>query len=391
MAAQLPENLIYAINKYLEGTASDREREQVNSWYRSFNDEEVEIPANSLDMKDQIDTRLKLRLKEVMENSDKKEINVYPLRRILIRRIALAAAVILIISTGAYFFLQRSADLKAGKKANPGKELILSSSDKIMLTLQDGSQISLSDAALGEVIKQHGFTVSKIADGQFIYKLLNSGAVKGSVIGSNKIETPIGGQAQVSLPDGSIILINASSSFKFPVDFAVNDFDTDLNGEAYFEVRPNKSRKFRVRSGRQVTEVLGTRFNIQAYPDEPFISTTLLEGSIRITDLGNNNSQLLKPGQQASFNKTFQVTDAEDSEAIAWTEGYFHFNNAGIKTVMRELERWYGIRVRYEGELTSQKFEGSIDKSLTLQQVLTILEKSQVHFRVNEKEVLVMP
>ncbi|SDM43048.1 FecR protein [Daejeonella rubra] len=391
MATQLPDNLINAIASYLEGTATPKEKEQVNRWYSSFNDEDVEIPSNSLDMKDQVDSRLRLRLKEAMDHSDEKEIKIYPLRSTWILRIASVAAVIFIISTGAYFFMQRSADLKAVKMPNPIKEGISRPADKVMLTLQDGSEISLSDAAIGEVIRQTGFTISKIADGKFEYDLLNSQNVKGSISASNKIETPIGSQIQIRFPDGSQVWINASSSLQFPINFSDNDFDTDLNGEAYFEVTPNKSRKFRVKSGRQVTEVLGTRFNIQAYLNEPSIITTLFEGSIRITDPGNNNSQLLKPGQQARLSKTFQVTDSDASQAIAWTEGYFHFNNAGIKTVMHELERWYDIRVRYEGELTKQKFEGSIDKKLTIQQVLAILGKSQVHFRINGKELVVMP
>lgn len=391
MAMQLPENLIKIISRYLEGTATPEEEEQVNRWYSSFNDEEVEIPSNSLGMKDQIDTRLKLRLKEMMDNSYEKEIKVYPLRRTLLMRITAAAAVIFIISTGTYFFLHRSTDIQIVKKAKPVKDDIVRFENKVILTLQDGSKISLTDAAKGEVIRQNGFTITKIADGQFVYNLLDSSDAKDSPLALNTIETPKGGQVRVEFPDGSQVWINASSSFQFPVLFSNNEFNTDLNGEAYFEITPNKLRKFRVRSGRQITEVLGTRFNISAYRDEPSISTTLLEGSIRITDLYTKKLQLLKPGQQARLNKTLQVSDTEASEAIAWTEGYFHFNNADIKTVMRELERWYGITVRYEGELTKQKFEGAIDKKLSLQQVLGILEKSEVHFKVKGKEVTVMP
>jgi hypothetical protein len=391
MAKQLPDNLISAINKYLEGTATPEEKEQINRWYSSFNDEVVEVPSNNLNMEEEIDTRLKLRLKEMMDNSYEKEIKIYTLRRRLLLRIASAAAVIFIISIGAYFYLHRPTDIQVVKKVKPLKEGIVRFENKVILTLQDGSRISLTDAAKGEVIRQNGFTITKIADGQFVYNLLNSSGAKDPNLALNKIETPKGGQVRVKFPDGSQVWINAASSVRFPVLFSNSEFNTDLNGEAYFEVTPNKSRKFRVRSGRQITEVLGTRFNIKAYLDEPFISTTLLEGSIRITDLTNNNSQLLKPGQQVRLEKTLNVLDTEARDAIAWTEGYFQFNNADIKTVMRELERWYGITVRYEDELPKQKFEGAIDKKLSLQQVLGILEKSEVHFRIKGKEVVVMP
>lgn len=391
MAKQLPDNLISAINKYFEGTATPEEKEQINRWYSSFNDEVVEVPSNNLNMEEEIDTRLKLRLTEMMDNSYEKEIKVYTLRKRLLLRIASAAAVIFIISIGAYFYLHRPTDIQVVKKVKPLKEGIVRFENKVILTLQDGSRISLTDAAKGEVIRQNGFTITKIADGQFVYNLLNSSGAKDPNLALNKIETPKGGQVRVKFPDGSQVWINAASSVRFPVLFSNSEFNTDLNGEAYFEVTPNKSRKFRVRSGRQITEVLGTRFNIKAYLDEPFISTTLLEGSIRITDLTNNNSQLLKPGQQVRLEKTLNVLDTEARDAIAWTEGYFQFNNADIKTVMRELERWYGITVRYEDELPKQKFEGAIDKKLSLQQVLGILEKSEVHFRIKGKEVVVMP
>jgi len=390
MGTQVSEDLVTVINKYLEGTATPKEVEQVNLWYGSFNDEEIEVPTNNLDMENLTDTRLKLRLQEVVNHSYSQETKIVFLRRTWLTRVAAAAAIIFIISTGTYFFLHRSTDTPLVKRSERIKDNPARLKNKVVLTLQDGSKISLTDVAKGEVIKQNGFTVTKAADEQLVYQLLNSSS-KETRSALNKIETPHGGQVRVTFPDGSTVWINASSSFQFPVLFSDTEFNTDLKGEAYFEVKPNKLRKFRVRSGMQITEVLGTRFNICAYPDEPSVSTTLLEGSIRITDLRYNRSQLLKPGQHATLNKTLQVSNSEDQDAIAWTQGFFHFNNADIKTVMRELERWYGITVRYEGALTSQNFEGSIDKKLTLQQVLGILEKSEVHFKVKGKEVIVMP
>ncbi len=388
---QIPENLIPAINKYLKGTATAEEAEQVNLWYGSFNDEEVEVHSDRQDMKTDIDARLKARLQEAIDRSYAGEAKIVPLRRPWLTKAAAAAAIIFIISTGTYFFLHRSADIQVAEKVNPLKADSLRFQNKVVLSLQDGSKISLTDAAIGEVIKQDGFTITKTADEQLIYELLNSTGSNEAITAFNTIETPNGSQVQVTFPDGSKVRINAASTLHFPVHFSDGEFNTDLNGEAYFEITPNRSRKFRVRSGMQITEVLGTRFNVRAYRDEPSTITTLLEGSIRITDLRNNKSQLIKPGQQAAWSETLRVSDIDAEEAIAWTEGYFHFSNAGIKTVMGELERWYGIKVRYEGGLTTQKFEGSIDKKLSLQQVLGILEKSEVHFKVRGQEVTVMP
>jgi hypothetical protein len=332
-----------------------------------------------------------MRLKAVTEHPGVREIELYPRRRHMLLRIAAAAAIVCIISTAIYFLIQTSGDQRLVKKNRPVKEDARQFENKITLTLQDGKRIALADAPVGRISSQGGFTISKTADGDLTYTLLNSPGAQQTSLASNTITTPSGSKVRLTLPDGSKVSINASSSFRFPVAFSGNEFNTNLDGEAYFEVSPNKSRKFKVRSAMQIVEVLGTRFNIRAYRDEPVINTTLLEGSIRITDLTSNNSQLLKPGQKSAFSKTLQISDAETEGAIAWTEGYFQFDNADIKTVMRELERWYGIKVNYEGKLTSQKFEGAIDKNLELQQVLGILQKSQVHFKVEGKVVTVLP
>lgn len=391
MAKHLPENLIQAVNKYLEGTATPKEKEQIDLWYKSFNDEMVEVPSTSLDMKEQIDNRLKFRLKELVNKSYEKEAKVYPLHKTFFRKVSTAAAIVFIISIGTYFFLKSSTEIQVVKNAKPTESEIAGFENKVILTLQDGSKISLTDLANGEVIKQNGFAITKTADGEFTYDL--NGLLSSEVpnYSSNKIVTPNGKQIQIKFPDGTQVWINASSSFRFPVLFSKNAFNTDLHGEAYFEVKPNKSRKFKVRAGNQVTEVLGTKFNIKTNQNDAIINTTLLEGSILITDLSNNFSQILKPGQQSVLNKILRVSEAEAQDVIAWTGGYFYFNNADIKSVMHDLERWYGITVRYEGELTKQKFEGLIDKKLSLQQVLAILEKSQIHFSINGKEVVVMP
>jgi len=391
MATKVPENLIAIIDKYLEGTATSEEVEMVNSWYTSFYDGEVEVQADSQDMKKQIDARLRIRLKAISEIPNAREIELSPRRISIIPRIAAAAAIICVVSTALYFIFKPFDDPLLVTKNEAPRKYVESLENKITLTLQDGSKISLSDTDSGQVITQSGFTLTKTGTGQFTYALDNTSIEKSRSLLMNTIETPTGSQVQLTLPDGSRVKLNASSSFSFPVAFSANEFETKLIGEAYFEVIPNKVRKFKVRSAMQIVEVLGTRFNISAYRDEPSINTTLFEGSIRITDLNRNNSQLLKPGQRSAFNKEIQISDGGAEGAIAWAEGYFQFDNSDIKSVMRELERWYGIKVRYEGGMTSQKFEGAIDRSLKLEQVLAILEKSQVHFKMEGKVITIMP
>jgi len=160
----------------------------------------------------------------------------------------------------------------------------------------------------------------------------------------------------------------------------------------YFEVSPDKSKIFEVNTRNQVVQVLGTHFNINAYLDEPTVNTTLLEGSVRVSDLRTNISQLLKPGEQSQLSEQIEVINLKNTnEAVAWKEGYFQFDEADIKTVMRQIERWYDVSVVYEGDLPNYRFGGEIERNLSLLQVLKVLEKTKVHFRLEGREVTVMP
>jgi len=195
----------------------------------------------------------------------------------------------------------------------------------------------------------------------------------------------------LNLADGSKVWLNSSSSIRFPIFFSENNREVELKGEAYFEVSKDYNRKFSVRSGIQTVEVLGTQFNINAYSDEKSIKTTLFEGEIRVIDLKTNDSKLLKPGEQSNVDQSIQVRRIDTQTEIAWKEGYFHFKKADIETVMRHLGRWYGVTARYEGNLPEHHFSGAISNSLTLLEVLEILEKSDIHFSLDGKEVVVMP
>ena len=388
MAKQLPESLLGAINRNLDGIATHEDKEQVNEWYHSFNDTDVEIP-NSFDSKDQIDNRLRTRLKQLMGDSDSQEIFIHTHRKILLFKVAAAAIIIFVLSTGTYFFLNRTS-IQLVRRDEFFKNDVVQGGNKTILTLKDGSKISLTDAVNGEIIKQDGISIIKAADGHLIYNVKNSSARANKDLAFNTIETPRGGQYQINLPDGSKVWINAESSLRFPTYFSGSEFNVELIGEAYFEVAPNKLRKFRVKSGKQIVQVFGTHFNVNAYNNELSINTTLLEGSVLISDLTSHESKLLRPGQQARVNKTMKILNVDTQEAIAWKEGYFLFKQADIKTVMRQLERWYNISVRYEDTVSQKRFAGAIPKDLTFLQVMEILKESQLNFRMEGKEVVII-
>src|SRR5690606_13240443 len=153
----------------------------------------------------------------------------------------------------------------------------------------------------------------------------------------NTITTPRGGQYMVVLPDGTKVWLNAASSLRFPTAFTGKERRVELSGEAYFEVAKS-GIPFLVNSAGQQIEVLGTHFNVMAYEDEASIKTTLLEGSVKVSNMKSQISHLLRPGQQSSLSRdgSLKVTEVNTEEAAAWKNGYFIFANENIQSSMKK-------------------------------------------------------
>jgi len=303
-----------------------------------------------------------------------------PARRILPVRRWLgwaAAAAIMMLAASTYFWWhkeQRPAITQVNNKVTPGK-------NKAILTLSDGSAIVLDSA--GRKTFRQGNTAIYQQNGQLQY---NAQGIAPS-LSYNKLTTPRGGQYKVVLPDGSEVWLNAASSLRYPIAFSGNERLVELTGEAYFEVQSSSAMPFRVKVNNTVVDVLGTHFNIMAYDDEQALRTTLLEGSVKV------GSRILHPGQQAvATADQITVLDRVDvQEAIAWKNGIFQFNKASLQVVMRQLSRWYDVEVVYEGKIPDLEFLGKMQRELDLSEVLSILEKSGVRFRVDGRKIIVTP
>ncbi|MGN6511853.1 MAG: FecR family protein, partial [Chitinophaga sp.] len=179
-----------------------------------------------------------------------------------------------------------------------------------------------------------------------------------------------------------------------PTAFAGEVRKVEITGEVYFEVTHDAQKPFRVEvAGRSTVEVLGTSFNISAYADESTIKTTLLEGKVKVAANGNP-AQELRPGQQARQAESGSVTisnDVDPAEVLAWKDGWFQFNQASIPEVMRQLARWYDVEVHYEGAVPDRAYVGRIERSLTLAQVLRVLERSGIHTKIEGKQLTLLP
>jgi transmembrane sensor len=298
-----------------------------------------------------------------------------------------AAAVLLLVSVSIYFFSdQQKSDPIAQMDAaiSPG-------GNNAILTLANGKKIALNDAAKGEISKQSGISVSKSKDGELIYTVVSRGDDELTENTNNTISTPKGGQYTIILSDGTKVMLNSTSSMTFPTSFKATERRVELNGEAYFEVAKDKNKRFRVISGLQMVEVLGTHFNVNAYGDEQTIKTTLLEGAVKVFTA--KESVLIEPGEQAVLDKTDENSIAKRlvniNKETSWINGIFSFEGDDLKSVMRQVARWYDVNVIYVGPISEEKYFGEISRSSKLSEVIKILELNNVHFDVAGKTIKV--
>jgi transmembrane sensor len=303
-----------------------------------------------------------------------------------------AAAVFVLAVIGVYLLVnQQPVELPVAKSDQHITNDILPGGNKAVLTLSNRSDINLESVSNGTIVTEGDTKISKLNDGQLVYNTLEE---KPTQVLYNTVTTPRGGQYQLLLADGSKVWLNSASSIRFPVSFNGNERRVEVSGEAYFEVAKNPSMPFKVDvNGKNEIEVLGTHFNINSYTDEGSIKTTLLEGSVKVTSLKTRESKLITPGQQAQLNTDGQITinKADPDKVMAWKNGYFNVDGADTKTVMQLLSRWYDVDVVYEGAIPQREWGGDIEKNLKLSQMLKILEKNDLHFRLDGRKLVVLP
>lgn len=271
--------------------------------------------------------------------------------------------------------------------AHPGE-------DKASLTLADGTVIVLDSAFGGQLAQQGSSTI--IQDiGSITYSMNRKspaagGQLPGGTTVFNTMRTPRGGQYRLTLADGTRVWLNAESAITFPVAFTGPDRRVKVEGEVYFEVAKDKSKPFRVTAGNTDIEVLGTSFNVNAYRDVGNINTTLLEGSVKI--YAGGEAKILRPGQQAQVSAEHSIAidhSPNIEEVIAWKNGLFYFENAGLEAVMQQLGRWYNVEIVYERTIPGRRFEGKIQRSLELSDVLESLSKNDIHFKIDKNKIVV--
>lgn len=290
--------------------------------------------------------------------------------------------------------------------------------NRATLTLADGRTIDLSEAQTG-IIVGDGI---RYADGSVVLspKDRKSGSREesshtGRATYDLQLSTPQGGTYQIMLADGTKVWLNSASTLKYPSKFIGNERVVELEGEAFFEVRNTKydvqgdsvltsyrvpraseSVPFRVVSKGQTVEVLGTQFNISAYPDESEIKTTLVEGRVKVHLKEQREGLLLNPDEQAILTDAgIQKRQVDIEQFVAWKNGLFSFRETELRMVMSQLSRWYDIAIAYQGDVPPTYYYGAISRNESLAKVLELLQQSGLNFKIeriqNVNRLTVLP
>jgi ferric-dicitrate binding protein FerR (iron transport regulator) len=312
-----------------------------------------------------------------------------------------AAAILLVLAgSGSWLWLHHAA---VPLVANAHLYDVAPGKNGAVLTLADGSTVVLDSLGNGVVATQNG-TKLLLQNGQLAYA---SGDSANGNVGYNKMTTPRGRQFKLMLPDGTKVWLNAASALKYPTAFVKGERRVELEGEAYFEIAKDADKPFYVKINHKTEiQVLGTSFNVNAYADEDFMHTTLLEGAVKVNAF--DQERVLKPGQQAvvaqvaytlspgttvgqpAGNPLISVQQVNPQQFVAWKEGAFDFKTLSLAMVMRQLARWYDVEIVYEKNIPDLEIWGKIQRNLTLVQLLKVLKGMELNFRLEQGRRLVI-
>jgi transmembrane sensor len=381
MPPSLKKDFLKLVEKYLNGTASDEEIDAIEDYYAHFSDD----PDITESFNDEEITALKATLRHNINSHIERNGKpiVVPIYRKTYFRVAASILLFLTISVFVANKLRH-----APVKLQAQNHDLAPGGNRAVLTLANGSKVNLDNIKNGSTTIQPGAHVNKDG-GQLAYKAAadNSGPIQ---VSYNKLTTPRGGQYQLTLADGTKIWLNAASSLKYPTAFSGSERVVELTGEAYFEVAHNAKQPFKVKATGQVVQDIGTQFDVNSYADEDAVTTTLVEGSIKIYSA--KGQTMMKPGQQYLLKNDGSPqlkNDADVDEATAWKNGMFQFDNANIKTIMRQVSRWYNVDVEYRGTVPASTYHGRISRNSNASAVLQILALGGINFTMEGGKIIV--
>ena len=379
----------YLVNRFFEGASSEDERQELADWVnRSASDaalqsvlEEAwrnyEPSAADRQLGEAAMERVYARISEETDRTR---------MRIAWWKPAAAAAVLFLAGLGIWKGTRSAQEPLANVQEEVTND-VMPGGEKAVLTLSNGRQIVLDSAADGLLAQQGGTSVNKLSNGQLVYD--GEDNREGEIV-YNTMTTPRGGQYRLTLPDGTKAWLNSASSITFPTAFAGASRSVTITGEVYLEVAKDEKKPFTVKANGVDIAVLGTHFNVSAYPEDGAVRTTLLEGKVKVSTAAG--SRTIAPGEQAQAgNGRLDVHQHVNlDQVMGWKNGRFVFEGEPIARVMNQLSRWYDVEVG-DIEQVDDRFYLDLPRSKKLSDVLKALELTgKVKFKIEGKKIVVM-
>lgn len=376
-------NIAAAIQHYILGEATERERQEVEEWLAASERHRLLMEKFSSEkyISGQLPDYEVFDMNRAYERFRKSK-RTWERRRLIIRCCGVAAMICILMGVLVHTKneqpLVQDTVLMAGV-LHPG-------CSKAILTLAGGEKVLLNDSLHFELVQQAARI--EVSGEQINYKECEDGT--DSIIPAiNTVMTSRGGEYKLILADGTKVWLNADSWLEFPVKFVGYQREVSVKGEAYFEVAKDSLHPFVVNTDKAKIRVLGTTFNVRAYPDELY-RTTLLEGSVEIVHQGKMVK--LKPNEQWILEGGIgQVAVVEPRVVSGWVNGSFAFENELLTVVFQELERWYDVEVFIaNAKLEELRFTGIFPRYGSMDKVLEIIGLATgVSCQVNDRAVIV--
>lgn len=297
--------------------------------------------------------------------------------RLIVRQWSVAASVLLIVSVASWLLIFRE----------PSDNGSISGSRNAVLTLANGQQVLLDTLRTRDLGIQGAAALAQQQGGRLAYTDKGTGTAV-----HNTLTTPKGVRYSLQLADGSEVWLNAGSTITYPTSFAGNTRDVTITGEAYFSVAKDKTKPFFVTAGGMKVEVVGTAFNVMAYSDEEATRTTLAEGIVKASNTENEIE--LKPGEQAILvhqSGALRSEKANIDAVTAWRKGEFIYHETEMAVIMRQLARWYDVKVEYRGSIAGIAFSGKLPQKQRVKELLDILSDTRkIHFEIKDDSTIVI-
>jgi len=391
------------ISKFLKGSIEEEEKQQLYAWrkeqeaneelWRHLTDAEyMDEKLGQWDNQPASDKLWNQIAKKTTHHIHTRK--SYP--SIFTSKFALVAALLvigLLISTWFHFHYQsyQILDKPIAIKSIENLSKESEEDNAVKLIMSNGTSLSLKENEQRIIIDDNGLQIAQL-DRSLSYK--DNHSLEQHAEAFNTLIVPRGKHYQLMLADGTKVWLNAASSIKYPTNFQGKERRVELQGEAYFEVAKDSKHPFIVNTGKSAIKVLGTSFNIKAYPDEQSDKTSLISGSVKISSRKSNKEIELKPGDEATV--TLHAIEAGQGDldaALAWRNKMFIFHNSTLDDLMQMLSREYNVDVVFaRNEIKEYHFTGRIERYEKIEPILDIIgQTAKVRFKLQQNKVTVFP